>query len=120
MQSKIRNITSNCIECAKINAGRLQYAPQQFNNTIDEAMKNVYVDFLQMIESKSAMNYIIVAIDYFTKFVWLKLWNQRIPANRPTFLSQSCFNLAEFHSCHVMMNSTMLESMLFVKTGTQQ
>jgi len=47
----------------------LQYAPQQFNNTIDEAMRNVYVDFLQMIESKSEMNYIVVAIDYFTKFV---------------------------------------------------
>lgn len=86
LQSKIRKVTSSCLECAKINAGKLQYAPQEFNKNIDEAMKNVYVDFMQMIKSKSGMNYVIVAIDYFTKFVWLKALESKNSEEQAAFL----------------------------------
>lgn len=66
-----KGIASNCGICQQINAGKVGFAPQRFKNVTD-IMDNVYADILELRETPSGMKYIIFAVDYLSKYVWLK------------------------------------------------
>jgi len=91
LASKCKQLCDHCVICNKVNAGKLAFAPQRFHHHT-EPMQNVYMDFMEIQKSASGMKWILVAVDYATKFVWLRACENKSSTIQAEFLNMLMSN----------------------------
>lgn len=71
LKRKCVEFCSQCFECLKVNRGRIPFAPAR-EPELWHGMEYMHIDLLHMSKSDSDFEYLLVAIDSMTRFVWLR------------------------------------------------
>ena len=71
LHSACQNYTADCKICCSINKHRIGWSPTQTSDA-SQPLDHIYYDFLKVKRSNRGYQYVLIVIDYITKFVWLK------------------------------------------------